>query len=577
MSSTDSSSTAVARGTRPVVRQNRIFGPSTDTLISIGLAALLLSFGIYLAALYYSYRDLRDAIETAKLPDATNYQGARLDQVEPSSIAKQFRATSNASVEALRQALETLREEKKSANLADVHTADFLAALLTGNKKCTSAPNASPADCHEWARGAIVRYFAGWPGTLDRDSNIIRKIKNGTYSSANLRAENSEAWELSLRSLLFSTSREVSAPRFATLALSTEACLPSAPTEGLCQLVTRVGQSILDDSAVRNARVQVNFIHGWERLLVLVVAFAATGLLVLRYFARRSAATFADTIRATLEPSSPGHVESGATVTEQNITEQNTRQLGAALKAIGESDHNIRTAPLRAMIDAASSDLQFSTNRHDLTRTTAAILEKLAHERLLPDYIVGLLPVIGLVATLRGLIEAISKAPRIATTTGDLRGAEIDGVTSVLSACFSTTMIALVALAILALWSGMQARRERAIIHDVQASLEGLLFRHFAEKAEDERRAAASQRVQDQRAAAAEASRQSRLLERRQEFLRARAQANKAEARVKETEAATDIQLAEEIEVERKALFQAASTNLLEDKTTQNPPLEQPQ
>jgi hypothetical protein len=84
---------------------------------------------------------------------------------------------------------------------------------------------------------------------------------------------------------------------------------------------------------------------------------------------------------------------------------------------------------------------------------------------------IAIFPVVGFVATLLGLIEALFSANMIATTAGDERGAAILGVTTVLSSCFATTFLALLAMAMFSVFNMLQGRREKAFIREIESLL----------------------------------------------------------------------------------------------------------
>ena len=128
---------------------------------------------------------------------------------------------------------------------------------------------------------------------------------------------------------------------------------------------------------------------------------------------------------------------------------------------------NPEFTPIRNLLNAAKAGYaQRSLDEIDLRARIDS--ELIGQSRVLLDTLITVFPVIGFAATLWGLITALSSANLIASSVGDERNANVMRVTSELSSCFSTTLLALLAMALFGVWSTLQARRETALVSDIQ-------------------------------------------------------------------------------------------------------------
>ena len=89
--------------------------------------------------------------------------------------------------------------------------------------------------------------------------------------------------------------------------------------------------------------------------------------------------------------------------------------------------------------------------------------------------VITVFPVIGLAATLHGLIHAFAQADRIASAMGDARADAIRAMVAELSASFSTTFIALLVMSVLTLWATRAKHAEERAFTAAVEKIDGAL------------------------------------------------------------------------------------------------------
>lgn len=237
-----------------------------------------------------------------------------------------------------------------------------------------------------------------------------------------------------------------SAPEVARWLLGTQKCV-SSDDRDLCTLITRLLQSSVDNPKVRAARTWVNMIWGGERLAVITLCFVMSLAIFYRYMVRRNLDEQKRELLEHVFKQGAGPFESG------DLREWFEGKFP-------QSEDNEDFTPIRNLLKASTLVEAEARARLDT--------ELIGQSRLALDALITVFPVIGFVATLWGLIVALSSANLIASSIGDERNANVLRVTSELSSCFSTTLLALVAMTLFAILNILQAKRELALVTDVQ-------------------------------------------------------------------------------------------------------------
>ena len=260
----------------------------------------------------------------------------------------------------------------------------------------------------------------------------------------------------------------ISAPEVARWLLGAQNCV--GDNRDACTLVTRLLQSALDNPDVRTSRTFVNMIWGWERLLVLVLFFVLLLCLFYRSVVRQNLdlqmERTLEKYRLVVEASSlprkraPTSSQKGNALFQPAYSEE---VYSWFKREFPEEQDNRDFTPIRNLLKVADAD--------EIDLRARVDSDLIAQSRIPLDTIITVFPVIGFVATLWGLITALSSANLIASSTGDERNASVMRVTSELSSCFSTTLLALVFMTGFAVWNILQAKRELALVGNIQDCL----------------------------------------------------------------------------------------------------------
>lgn len=279
------------------------------------------------------------------------------------------------------------------------------------------------ARCGDNVRLAVARLLVGSLGCGRQDPDIIRLPTNACYSTPfNLQP----AW------------------RPARLALKMECT--SGDDESLCGPVAHLLQGALDDPRTRSLQVQFGMVYGVGRWLVIVLALAVASTLCWRRLVLRRMRLHISLLNGQLlPPLAPRITLALAVMTALDPPQESPPESPKPAPNAGED-------PVLALAYQAS----YSHKLKDATVVRDAANQASREMGRWWDLIgtfITLFPVIGLAATLNGLIHAFAQADQIAIAMGDDRAGAIRAMVSELSSSFSTTFIALLAMAILTLWA----------------------------------------------------------------------------------------------------------------------------
>jgi biopolymer transport protein ExbB/TolQ len=212
--------------------------------------------------------------------------------------------------------------------------------------------------------------------------------------------------------------------------------------ESLCAPVAHLLQGALDDTRTRSLQVQFGMVYGAGRWLVIMLALAVASTLCWRNLMLRRMRLHIATLDEKLSPSvTPRSARATAVITALYLPKEPPVDAPSA----GED-------PVFALAYQAnySHQLQDATVVKDAANQAS---REMGRWWDLMGTFITLFPVIGLAATLNGLIHAFAQADQIAIALGDDRAGAIRAMVSELSSSFSTTFIALLAMAILTLWA----------------------------------------------------------------------------------------------------------------------------
>jgi biopolymer transport protein ExbB/TolQ len=135
-------------------------------------------------------------------------------------------------------------------------------------------------------------------------------------------------------------------------------------------------------------------------------------------------------------------------------------------------------SPLEDPVAALLAQVPVAGKLNDATRVRDAARQS-KHEMAgwwdLMFTVITVFPVIGLAATLNGLIHAFAQADRIASAMGDARADAIRAMVAELSASFSTTFIALLVMSSLTLWATRAKHAEERAFRAAVETIDGAL------------------------------------------------------------------------------------------------------
>lgn len=457
---------------------------------TIWCVSLLLGTAVYIAAVLSAYSANQGSILSAKPTEVSFLVTSNADCTssnnEPPNVGKWYGAAFGVSDAKVLQKLGAIicASPKTPDGLSSVA---IVQALLQENQGCG---NGCSLECPKYWRRRLARLLGGslrsgadelarlpQPYGASTKSAEVQSPGSATVGlSETTRTQGSSGlsaapapdgcdiedhFELSDMWGLLTKPTPISAPEVGKWLLGTQNCI--GDEKDRCVLVTRLLQSALDNPDVRASRTSVNMIWGGERLAVILLFFVLLFCLICRSI-----------VRQNLDIQKRAVLRRFAAVARTK-QRRNARQASlvepAATKEVykwfserfPQEQDNPDFTPIRNLLKVSEAG--------EIELRARIDCELIRESRVPLDTLITVFPVIGFVATLWGLITALSSANLIASSTGDARNASVMHVTSELSSCFSTTLLALVFMTAFAVWNTLQAKRELALVGDVQDCL----------------------------------------------------------------------------------------------------------
>jgi hypothetical protein len=358
----------------------------------------------------------------------------------------------------------------------------IVTSLLLANP--SGSCNDCNQDCVLAIKPSLVRMLLGWPMS-ETERALDIKFFHGTFDPPKSgdqpptpeqkllacrqvqERRSLSAWQPSL-TMIAGRQEPWPAPMVAQLVQGASHCGASEPdqtTRDRCQLVTRLFQTLIDDSDVRAVRSGlVDFFYGWERAAVLILVFVVALALWRQRAGRRRLEIEAEWVKERLDSRD---LAIGLDPTEPSLSIDTTMAALALKRAFNDAFEPTlgggAQEPVAEMVVATAESVQQADL--DYLKTFAERnMTELEGSRELMNAIITIFPVIGFSATLLGLVHALAGANQIATSSGDMRSASILSITSLLSSCFATTFMALVAMAIFAVLNLLAGSREQRML-----------------------------------------------------------------------------------------------------------------
>ena len=446
-----------------------------NSWLVVSMAALALGLVVYVLALIWAYAGMHGALENATPTEVTFLESTSpgescaVSPDKPTQTAIWYGAAFGITDTNVLLNLSAALCERKGDTVVQVSKLPALTVvekLMRNDKQCAGSAHCSTV-CSEYWRGRLIRLLGGSPRSganeLAREpqppSRVSSPRDDGKKTSGCEIPDPSAWW--SIDGLILKPS-PISAPEVAQWLLGTQNCVGDAK-EG-CLLVTRLMQSALDNPAVRWERTIVNMLWGGERLAVLVLFFVLLLALSLRSLARQNLDLQCLELSKWYQHRLSLRTRPTTTPASAKAWLQQYELAGQWFASrFPEQEDNPLFSPIRNLLKVPERDEIELRARMDG--------EIITQSRVTFDALITVFPVIGFVATLWGLILALASANLIASSTGDERNAAVMRVTSELSSCFSTTLLALVFMTFFAIWNIQQAKREQALVGDTQDCL----------------------------------------------------------------------------------------------------------
>jgi biopolymer transport protein ExbB/TolQ len=327
-------------------------------------------------------------------------------------------------------------------------------------------------ECEQRTQRAIARLLVGSLGCEKKDALALRNPFESCWYKPTLSA----AWQPKL------------------IATWMGLCQPDAA--GSCKIATYLLQGALDDPGTRNWQIAFGLVWGFGRWLVLVLALGVMAALcwrqrVLRVIER----DLASIITAVSQSKGP----SANNAERRKQIENAWRLLHPGAQYTPPSNPSENTAPSPHAVYERPDPLHepvesllYQADRSHVLNDRTPVRDSARQSRhemngwwKLLTTVVTVFPVIGLAATLNGLIHAFAKADQIAVAVGDARASAIRAMVAELSASFSTTLVALVLMSLLTLWT-LRARHaeQRAFTRAVENIDEAMVYLRHAKHLE---------------------------------------------------------------------------------------------
>ena len=420
----------------------------------IGIISSLIGFVLYYGGVYWAYCSVRHQLLIAPPSEVAFLQagnadtgGACSNKKTAENYASAFNISNQDTIAALSAAL------CLPGKASDIPAITVAERLVHKDGQC-GGKDCSP-ECANYWREWIARLLGG--SFLSSDATLTVKATGGSGDKCDI----SEPWTLWIWNLwnrfwgIFRKPDPVSAPDVAQRLLGLERCV--GDNKDTCVLVTRLLQSALDSDIVRPSRTAVNMICGFERLFVFILFFVMLLSLSYRSIVRlnldEQKKKTLDEFQKTLANKIPDTPASKTPEVLFEWFEQNFL----------DTQDNPEFTPIRKLLKATKTGGSVA----DIDSRAAINSELFSQSRVVLDTLITVFPVIGFAATLWGLIVALSSANLIASSVGDERNAHVMRVTSELSSCFSTTLLALLSMTLFAVWSTVQAKHETALVTDI--------------------------------------------------------------------------------------------------------------
>lgn len=413
------------------------------------------------------------------------------------------------------------------------------AAMYLRDGYAKSPKGVAASDCEDdiraATRNALARLLIGWPADTSKDYGTLRRFfepeppenmsddERGKRTIENCNSFSWDAfwtWPIPSYRILWDRTESVTGRHIAVKIMGADSCVPggqsaeAAAAESRCRILQALLESAAGANASRNARMWANFWWGWERLAVLVLAFAIFRAMRSLKRQRRPLQMQASDIETWLRVFENVLSRHRLTVANFNAKQAATKLYGqfcwkfgvklAKVPADGrfvmateegdlfDAQHaaeapkaakivcldsdglcllksNDKTA-LRDLIDA-NRECVDADDRSHLEKLVELHTQALGRQRAFINALITAFPAIGLVATLHGLIVALSRASGIVAGTEPERFAATELVTGVLSSSFATTMLALTAMALCMLINTWEEHREAALLEDAHRRL----------------------------------------------------------------------------------------------------------
>lgn len=370
-------------------------------------------------------------------------------------------------------------KEKQSWRLPALPTAIQLAL---DNHSCAE----QTASCREALLTAVAHVMVGnLPSVADADRRYLMRALEPVQGEDHLvrRGPGGIAWALD--AITAQRSVPIDPGSLAKLLIGKAAPDPDAVVP---KVVQHLLQAALDSDRTRSVLTyEVGIFYGWERLVVLVLFLCVVHALIYRECARvpleEQAEFVHEELRALAQARSPTAAHDGK------------NRLGELTQLCTKFDeryprlHMARDKEDRRPQDATNADPHLhpiagllSATRRSLNADNPRLISVAAEDvrshmerwRETLNGVITLFPVIGFSATLLGLIAAFSVADRVAVFAGLAKATAVRAMVSELSACFATTFLALLAMALLTLFSMRQAQCEHAMVERLGIELDAM-------------------------------------------------------------------------------------------------------